>query len=38
VTEPFDIPPSHVRLTYEGRLIAVARVDGENLQPEVVMA
>jgi tRNA pseudouridine55 synthase len=38
VTEPFDVPPSHVRLTYEGRLIAVARVDGENLQPEVVMA
>jgi tRNA pseudouridine55 synthase len=38
VTEPFDVPPSHVRLTHEGRLIAVARVDGENLRPEVVLA
>jgi tRNA pseudouridine55 synthase len=37
VTEPFDIPPAHVRLTYDGRLVAVARVDGENLQPEVVL-
>jgi tRNA pseudouridine55 synthase len=37
VPEPFDVPPSHVRLTYEGRLIAVARPDGENLQPEVVL-
>ena len=37
VTEPFDIPPSHVRLTHGGRLIAVARVDGENLRPEVVL-
>jgi tRNA pseudouridine55 synthase len=36
VTEPFDVPPDHVRLTHEGRLIAVARVDGENLRPEVV--
>jgi tRNA pseudouridine55 synthase len=27
-----------VRLTHEGRLIAVAREDGENLQPEVVLA
>jgi tRNA pseudouridine55 synthase len=26
------------RLTHEGRLIAVARPDGENLQPEVVLA
>jgi tRNA pseudouridine55 synthase len=26
-----------VRLTHEGRLIAVARVDGENLRPEVVL-
>ena len=26
-----------VRLTYEGRLIAVARLDGENLRPEVVL-
>src|SRR3954468_19824379 len=24
VTEPFDVPPSHVRLTHEGSLIAVA--------------
>jgi len=37
VTEPFDIPPSHVRLTHAGRLVAVARVDGENLRPEVVL-
>jgi tRNA pseudouridine55 synthase len=27
-----------VRLTHEGRLIAVARPDGENLRPEVVLA
>jgi len=38
VPEPFDVPPKHVRLTHDGRLIAVARVDGENLQPEVVIA
>jgi tRNA pseudouridine55 synthase len=37
VAEPFDVPPEHVRLTYDGRLIAVARPDGENLQPEVVL-
>ncbi|HEY6638347.1 MAG TPA: tRNA pseudouridine(55) synthase TruB [Solirubrobacterales bacterium] len=37
VTEPFDVPPDRVRLTHEGRLIAVARVDGENLRPEVVL-
>ncbi len=37
VTEPFDVPPRHVRLTHEGTLVAVARVDGENLQPEVVL-
>jgi tRNA pseudouridine55 synthase len=37
VTEPFDVPPAHVRLTYDGRLVAVARVDGENLRPEVVL-
>jgi tRNA pseudouridine55 synthase len=30
--------PDRVRLTHEGRLIAVARADGENLQPEVVLA
>jgi tRNA pseudouridine55 synthase len=38
VAEPFDVPPNHVRLTHEGRLIAVARPDGENLRPEVVIA
>jgi tRNA pseudouridine55 synthase len=37
VTEPFDVPPSHVRLTHDGRLVAIARVDGENLRPEVVL-
>jgi len=37
VQEPFDVPPDRVRLTHDGRLIAVARVDGENLQPEVVL-
>ena len=37
VPEPFDVPPEHVRLTHDGRLIAVARVDGENLRPEVVL-
>jgi tRNA pseudouridine55 synthase len=30
--------PDRVRLTHEGRLIAVARTDGENLRPEVVLA
>jgi tRNA pseudouridine55 synthase len=38
VQEPFDVPPRHVRLTHEGRLVAVGRVDGENLRPEVVLA
>jgi tRNA pseudouridine55 synthase len=38
VLEPFDVPPERVRLTHGGRLIAVARVDGENLRPEVVLA
>jgi tRNA pseudouridine55 synthase len=38
VTEPFDVPPTHARLTHAGKLIAVARVDGENLRPEVVLA
>jgi tRNA pseudouridine55 synthase len=38
VPEPFDVPPEHVRLTHRGRLVAVARVDGENLRPEVVLA
>jgi tRNA pseudouridine55 synthase len=38
VTEPFDVPPTHARLTHDGSLVAVARVDGENLRPEVVFA
>jgi tRNA pseudouridine55 synthase len=38
VLEPFDVPPNRVRLTHEGRLIAVARPDGENLRPEVVLS
>jgi tRNA pseudouridine55 synthase len=38
VQEPFDVPPERVRLTHDGKLIAVARVDGENLRPEVVLA
>ena len=38
VIEPFDIPPVYARLTHAGRLLAVARVDGENLRPEVVLA
>jgi tRNA pseudouridine55 synthase len=38
VLEPFDVPPQRVRLTHDGRLIAVARPDGENLRPEVVLA
>jgi len=37
VLEPFDVPPEHVRLTHRGRLVAVARVDGEHLRPEVVL-
>jgi tRNA pseudouridine55 synthase len=37
VLEPFDVPPQRVRLTHDGRLIAVARPDGENLRPEVVL-
>jgi tRNA pseudouridine55 synthase len=37
VQEPFDVPPERVRLTHDGRLIAIARVDGENLRPEVVL-
>jgi tRNA pseudouridine55 synthase len=31
-------PQERIRLTHEGRLIAVARPDGENLRPEVVLA
>lgn len=32
-----DTPQQRVRLTHDGRLIAVARPDGENLRPEVVL-
>jgi tRNA pseudouridine55 synthase len=38
VTEPFDLPPTHARLTHDGRLIAIARVEAETLKPEVVLA
>jgi tRNA pseudouridine55 synthase len=38
VIEPFDVPPTYARLTHDGHLVAVARVDGENLRPEVVLA
>ncbi len=30
-------PPGSVRLTHDGRLIAIARQEGENLRPEVVL-
>jgi tRNA pseudouridine55 synthase len=30
-------PRRRVRLTYDGRLVAIARPDGENLRPEVVL-
>jgi tRNA pseudouridine55 synthase len=36
--EPGVDAPQPIRLTHEGRLIAVARGDGENLQPEVVLS
>ena len=32
-----EAPGQRVRLTHEDRLIAVARQDGENLRPEVVL-
>ena len=35
---PGDGADGRVRLTHDGRLIAVARPDGENLRPEVVLA
>jgi tRNA pseudouridine55 synthase len=35
---PGDGQDGRIRLTRNGRLIAVARPDGENLQPEVVLA
>jgi len=38
VSEPFDVPPERVRLTHAGRLVAIARVDGETLRPEVVLS
>jgi tRNA pseudouridine55 synthase len=37
VSDPFDVPPDHVRLTYDGRLIAIARVEDDVLRPEVVL-
>ena len=37
VSDPFDVPPGHVRLTYDGRLIAIARVEDDVLRPEVVL-
>ena len=35
---PDDGQDGRRRLTHDGRLIAIARPDGENLQPEVVFA
>ena len=35
---PPPVPANHLRLTHDGRLIAIARADGENLRPEVVLA
>jgi tRNA pseudouridine55 synthase len=35
---PGDGQEGRLRLTHDGRLIAIARPDGENLQPEVVLA
>jgi tRNA pseudouridine55 synthase len=35
---PDDGQDGRKRLTHDGRLIAIARPDGENLQPEVVLA
>jgi tRNA pseudouridine55 synthase len=32
-----DAGQEHIRLTHDGRLIAIARQDGENLRPEVVL-
>jgi tRNA pseudouridine55 synthase len=37
VRVPGDGHDGRLRLTHDGRLIAVARPDGENLQPEVVL-
>ena len=37
VTDPFDVRPGHVRLTHDGRLIAIARVEDDVLRPEVVL-
>jgi tRNA pseudouridine55 synthase len=37
--EPVPVDaPQRLRLTHDGRLIAIARADGENLRPEVVLA
>jgi tRNA pseudouridine55 synthase len=38
IAVPGDGDDERKRLTHGGRLIAVARADGENLQPEVVLA
>jgi tRNA pseudouridine55 synthase len=38
VSDPFDVPPSHVRLTHQGKLIAIARPEEDMLRPEVVLA
>jgi tRNA pseudouridine55 synthase len=38
IAVPGDGDDARKRLTHGGRLIAVARADGENLQPEVVLA
>jgi tRNA pseudouridine55 synthase len=37
VAATLDDPRHRIRMTQEGRLIAVARRDGENLRPEVVL-
>ena len=37
-SEPPPVPANHLRLTHDGRLIAIARPDGETLRPEVVLA
>jgi tRNA pseudouridine55 synthase len=37
VSDPFDVRPGHVRLTHDGRLIAIARVEDDVLRPEVVL-
>jgi hypothetical protein len=36
-TAPGGAPPAPVRLTHDGRLIAIGEPDGENLRPKVVL-